>query len=60
MSDGPYDFARKRWEAEAEAIGGTRRRGVYMHDEATCRMRGMRDECTTRRLRRTWSSGDAG
>jgi hypothetical protein len=33
MSDGPYDFARERWEAEAEAIGGTRRRGVYMHDE---------------------------
>jgi hypothetical protein len=32
MSDGPYDFARE-WEAEAEAIGGTRRRGVYMHDE---------------------------
>jgi hypothetical protein len=34
MSDGPYDFSREAWEAEAEAIGGTRRRGVYMHDEA--------------------------
>jgi hypothetical protein len=33
MSDGPYDFARERWEAEAEAIGGTRRINGDLYDE---------------------------